>query len=64
MDSDAERKERIQAFVEQVRREMDKRGISGRPDAEAGYEALLEAARQSGAEDPPQEETHRGQREQ
>jgi hypothetical protein len=56
VDSDAERKKRIRAFVEQVRREMDKRGISGRPDAEAGYEALIEAARQSGVDDAPQEE--------
>jgi hypothetical protein len=56
MEDDAERKERIRAFVEQVRHEMDERGLSNTPDGERGYAALIEAARQSGVEFEAEEE--------
>jgi hypothetical protein len=65
MDSDARVKaaKRLRARLEKARREMDEYGMVLTPEAERGYAMLIEMLRRAGAEDAPQEGTHRGQRE-
>jgi hypothetical protein len=57
MESNAEREDSglTVAYLEKLRVDMDRLGIVLDADGERGYQALIEAARQSGVDDVPEE---------